>query len=79
MQEFKILKMFVCFDLPLSSLNRIQAEQISDLDNYLVAKSCMHLVNSEFSKKTLTGGQTGEKCSEFTTSNGTPDNLLRVY
>jgi len=39
MQEFKITKIFVCFDLPLSSLNRLQAESIHDLDNYLMAKS----------------------------------------
>lgn len=38
---------------------------------------------SQYSKGTPTPSKvvttTGEKCSEFTTSNGTPDNLLRVY
>ena len=39
LREFEILKMYMCFDLPLTTLNRIQAESISDLDNYLLAKS----------------------------------------
>lgn len=68
MQEFKILKMYVCFDLPLSTLNRVQAEQISDLDDFLRVESLQpsiekqrRLLDSEASK---------------TTSNGTPMNLL---
>jgi len=39
MQEFEILKLYVCFDMPLTSLNRVQAESINDLDNYLMATS----------------------------------------
>lgn len=71
MQGFKILKMYVCFDLPLSTLNRVQAEQISDLDDFLRVESLQpsiekhrKLMDSEASK---------------TTSNGTPMNLLQEY
>ena len=38
-QEFEFLKLYVCFDLPLSTLNRSQAENINDLENFLVARS----------------------------------------
>lgn len=76
MQEFKILKFFICFDMPLSCLNRIQAESISDLDNYLMAKSILPTLNSEESAK----ASTDKKGSEATVSNGTPiTNLLQEF
>lgn len=76
MQEFKILKFYICFDLPLSCLNRIQAETIGDLDNYLMAKSILPTPNSEESAK----ASTVKKGSEATVSNGTPiTNLLQEY
>lgn len=37
LREFIIEKIFVCFDVPLSKINSIQAQQI-DVENYLTAK-----------------------------------------
>jgi hypothetical protein len=39
LQEFEIQKVFFCFDLPLAKINKVQAQAINDLDNYLMAKS----------------------------------------
>lgn len=39
LQEFVIQKIFICFDMPLSTINKVQAQSINDLDNYLMAKS----------------------------------------
>ena len=38
LQEFEIEKIFICIDLPLSRINKIQAQNINDLDDYLIAK-----------------------------------------
>lgn len=57
----------MCFDLPLSSLNRFQAESINDLENYLVAKSLHSTAKKEegihFSKSATNESfsQTGSK------------------
>ena len=39
LQELEIEKIFICFDMPLSRINKPQASSIDDLDNYLIAKS----------------------------------------
>lgn len=75
MAEYKILKMFICFDMPLSILNRIQVESISDLDNYLMAKS-MSIQQSSEHKTT----DKKQKSSDATASNSTPvTNLLHEF
>jgi len=43
LQEFEIQKLFICFDLPLSILNKVQAQSISDIDRYLMVKSIQHI------------------------------------
>jgi len=39
LQEFEMTKIFICFDLPMSQINRVQAQTINDLDQYLMTKS----------------------------------------
>lgn len=80
LQDFEIQKLYVCFDLPLSSLNRVQAESINDLDNYLMAKS-LHSTSKkhEDSDHKLTLKPPTDGHSEIT-SQGTPIlNLLHEY
>lgn len=38
LQEFEIEKILICLDLPLSRINKIQAQNINDLDDYLIAR-----------------------------------------
>ena len=67
LREFEIQKIFMCFDLPLSTLNWPQAESINDLDNYLLAKS-------------LATPLSGSKTNSNTQTSGTPVmNLLSEF
>ena len=70
LQEFVIEKFFICFDMPLSILNKYQAQSINDLERYLKAESLQQTIE----KHKSTG-----KSSEFT-SQGTPVlNLLNEF
>ena len=66
LQEFVIEKLYICFDMPLSVLNKHQAQQINDLENYLMAKSIQSTI-----EKHKTAGQREEgegTISEFTST-----------
>lgn len=38
--------MFICFDMPLSNINKVQAQSINDLENYLMAKSIQSTIST---------------------------------
>ena len=66
LQEFVIEKLFICFDMPLSILNKHQAQQINDLENYLMAKSIQSTIEKH---KTAEKREKGESTvSEFTST-----------
>lgn len=74
LQEFEIQKVFFCFDMPLTKINKVQAQSINDLDNYLMAKSYQF---GDSDRKVQSASKGDNMCSDFS---GTPVlNLLSEF
>lgn len=74
-KNFKIQKFFVSLDLPLSRINNVQAQNIADLDRYLVAKAIKGVSSPHHSVK-----GTPINSVHTLTSGGSPDiNLLSEF